>query len=107
MEGVSVARFLDSSPQNVFLVEQKPYYSYGMKRIRSLMPLHVAIIVPNGFWRLERADVTINLRHMMNFGKDSAFDIHVQNGGEIVHSMGELLPVAEKYLAQMGQGGEK
>lgn len=38
-------------------------------------------------WILEigkRIDVTINLRHMMSFGKDTQFDIEVQNGGEIV-----------------------
>lgn len=27
-------------------------------------------------------DVTINLRHMMSFGKDTKFEIKVQNGGE-------------------------
>jgi len=57
-------------------------------------------------WILEigkRIDVTINLRHMMSFGKDTQFDIEVQNGGEIVHSMRELLPLASKYLNEMKQ----
>ena len=57
-------------------------------------------------WILEigkRIDVTINLRHMMSFGKDTQFDIEVQNGGEIVHSMRELLPLASKYLNKMKQ----
>ena len=46
-------------------------------------------------WILEigKIDVTINLRHMMSFGKDTNFDIEIQNGGEIVHSMRELLPL--------------
>ena len=47
--------------------------------------------------------MTINLRHMMSFGKDTQFDIEVQNGGEIVHSMRELLPLASKYLNEMKQ----
>lgn len=57
-------------------------------------------------WILEigkRKDLTINLRHMMSFGKDTKFDIKVQNGGEVVHSMEELIPVASKYLNAMKQ----
>ena len=57
-------------------------------------------------WLLEigkQKDVTINLRHMMSFGKDTKFDIRIANGGEIVHSMKELIPVASKYLNEMGQ----
>lgn len=57
-------------------------------------------------WLLEigkQKDVTINLRHMMSFGKDTVFEIRVANGGEIVHSMKELLPVASKYLKEMEQ----
>lgn len=40
---------------------------------------------------------------MMSFGKDTAFEIKIQNGGEIVHSMKELIPIASKYLNEMGQ----
>lgn len=57
-------------------------------------------------WILEigkKKDLTINLRHMMSFGKDTKFDIKVQNGGEVVHSMEELIPVASKYLNAMKQ----
>lgn len=57
-------------------------------------------------WLLEigkQKDVTVNLRHMMSFGKDTTFDIRIANGGEIVHSMKELIPVASKYLNEMGQ----
>ena len=57
-------------------------------------------------WILEIAkqkDLTINLRHMMNFGKDTDFEIKIKNGGEVVHSMKELIPIASKYLNQMGQ----
>ena len=46
-------------------------------------------------------DVTINLRHMMDFGKDTSFEIKIKNGGEVVHSMRELLPIASKYLNEM------
>lgn len=48
-------------------------------------------------------DVTINLRHMMSFGKDTDFEIKIQNGGEIVHSMEELVPIASEYLNKMSQ----
>ena len=57
-------------------------------------------------WLLKIAaseDRTINLRHMMNFGKNTALEIKIQNGGEIVHSMKELIPIASKYLNEMGQ----
>lgn len=57
-------------------------------------------------WILEigkQIDVTINLRHMMGFGKDTKFEIKVKNGGEIAHSMKELIPIASKYLNAMKQ----
>ena len=57
-------------------------------------------------WILEigkREDVTINFRHMMDFGKDTVFEIKIKNGGEIVHSMKELIPIASKYLNEMKQ----
>lgn len=57
-------------------------------------------------WLLEigkQKDITVNLRHMMSFGKDTKFEIRIANGGEIVHSMKELIPVASKYLNEMGQ----
>ena len=57
-------------------------------------------------WILEigkQKDLTINLRHMMSFEKDTEFEIRIENGGEIVHSMKELIPVASRYLNQMKQ----
>ena len=57
-------------------------------------------------WILEigkRQDITINLRHMMDFGMNSRFDIVIKNGGEVVHSMKELIPVASQYLNAMRQ----
>lgn len=57
-------------------------------------------------WILEigkRQDLTINLRHMMSFGKDTVFDIKIKNGGESVHSMKELVPIANQYLNEMKQ----
>lgn len=57
-------------------------------------------------WILEigkQQDLTINLRHMMSFGKDTLFDIRIANGGEFVHTMKELVPIASKYLNEMKQ----
>ena len=51
----------------------------------------------------ERIDLTINLRHMMSFGRNTEFEIRIKNGGEIVHSMRELIPIASKYLNEMKQ----
>lgn len=51
-------------------------------------------------WILEIAkeqDITINLRHLMNFG-EGAFDIKILNTGQNVHSMQELVPVAGLYV---------
>ena len=48
-------------------------------------------------------DLTINLRHMMSSGQDAEFEIRIENGGEIVHSMRELIPVASRYLNEMKQ----
>ena len=59
-------------------------------------------------WILEIAkqqDVTINLRHIMNFGHDTSFEIYIQNGGEVVHSMKELKPIAHKYLNMSKENG--
>lgn len=51
----------------------------------------------------KQKDLTINLRHMMSFGKDTEFEIKIKNGGEIVHSMKELIPIASRYLNEMKQ----
>ena len=51
----------------------------------------------------KQKDLTINLRHMMGFGKDTEFEIRIQNGGEVVHSMKELIPIAHRYLNEMKQ----
>ena len=48
-------------------------------------------------------DLTINLRHMMSFGHDAEFEIRIENGGGIVHSMREMIPVASRYLNEMKQ----
>ncbi len=44
-----------------------------------------------------RKDITINLRHIMDFG-ESEFEIMVLNTGVIVHNMGELLSIAGRYV---------
>lgn len=57
-------------------------------------------------WILEigrQQDLTINLRHMMSFGKETKFEVRIQNGGEIVHSMKELVPIVSEYLNAMKQ----
>ena len=41
----------------------------------------------------EEKDITINLRHLMDFGRGK-FDIHILNTDQIVHSMEELIPIA-------------
>ncbi len=45
----------------------------------------------------EAEDLTINLRHLMDFG-DGEFDIHIINTDQVVHSMKELVPVAGLYV---------
>ena len=45
----------------------------------------------------EEEDLTINLRHLMDFG-EVTFDIHIMNTDQIVHSMKELVPVAGLYV---------
>ena len=32
---------------------------------------------------------------------NASFEIKIQNGGEVVHSMKELVPIAHKYLTEM------
>lgn len=45
----------------------------------------------------ENRDITINLRHLMDFG-DGTFDIRIMNTNQIVHSMTELIPIAGYYV---------
>lgn len=42
-------------------------------------------------------DITINLRHIMDFGRGK-FTAKVLNDGSMVHDMKELLPVAARYV---------
>lgn len=42
-------------------------------------------------------DVTVNLRHLMDFG-DGTFNIKILNTGQVVHNMRELIPVAGQYV---------
>lgn len=41
----------------------------------------------------ESKDITINLRHLMDFG-DGEFTLHILNTDQIVHNMKELVPIA-------------
>ena len=45
----------------------------------------------------EEKDITVNLRHLMNFG-DAQFSIRILNTNQIVHSMKELVPIAGLYV---------
>ena len=44
-----------------------------------------------------KTDITINLRHVMDFGKGK-FEIKILNNGEIVHNMEEYVRYAGLYL---------
>ncbi len=51
-------------------------------------------------WLLKLAetdDITINLRHLMDFG-DGIFEIFILNTSQVVHCMKELVPVAGLYV---------
>ena len=51
-------------------------------------------------WILEigkRKDLTINLRHIMNFGK-GPFEIKILNNGEMVHDLDRFIALAAKYV---------
>lgn len=45
----------------------------------------------------EKEDITINLRHLMNFGKEE-FEIEILNVHQIVHNMRELIDIAGELL---------
>lgn len=45
----------------------------------------------------EEKDITINLRHLMDFG-DGEFTVRILNTNQIVHNMKELIPIAGKYV---------
>ena len=45
----------------------------------------------------EEKDITINLRHLMDFGENT-FTICILNTNQIVHNMEELVPIAGKYV---------
>lgn len=45
----------------------------------------------------QKKDVTINLRHIMEFG-DEPFEAKILNDGIVVHNMDELIPIAGRYV---------
>lgn len=45
----------------------------------------------------QKKDVTVNLRHLMDFG-DDPFELMIMNTGETVHSMDELVPIAGRLI---------
>ncbi len=51
-------------------------------------------------WILEigkSKELTINLRHIMNFG-EGEFEIKILNTGEVVHDMSEFVKIAGIYV---------
>ena len=42
-------------------------------------------------------DITINLRHLLDFGAEP-FDLKILNTGTVVHSMRELVPIAGDFV---------
>ena len=45
----------------------------------------------------EQEDRTVNLRHLMDFGKEP-FALHILTTDQVVHSMKELVPIAGLYV---------
>ena len=45
----------------------------------------------------EKKELTINLRHIMNFGKGE-FEARILNTGDVVHNMKEFIIVAGEYV---------
>ena len=45
----------------------------------------------------QKKDLTINLRHIMNFGTES-FEARILNTGEMVHNMSEFVDIAVRYV---------
>lgn len=61
-------------------------------------------------WILEIAkekDITINLRHIMDFGWEEPFavEVVVLNSGQTVRDMSELLPHASRFLRENADEG--
>ena len=46
---------------------------------------------------LGKKNITVNLRHIMDFG-DDPFDIHIINTGERVHDMYSLALIAGRFV---------
>lgn len=47
----------------------------------------------------KKKDLTINLRHLMDFGKKKfPVDVKALNTGDVVHSMEELMPIAFQFV---------
>lgn len=44
-----------------------------------------------------KKDVTVNLRHLMDFG-EGEFEVLILNTGEVVHNMDQLVPVAGRFV---------
>ncbi|MDO5426073.1 MAG: DUF4869 domain-containing protein [Eubacteriales bacterium] len=45
----------------------------------------------------ERKDLTVNLRHIMDFG-EGTFEARILNTGEVVHNMEEFVKIAVDYV---------
>ena len=49
------------------------------------------------FKNCQMQDITINLRHLMDFG-NQPFNIRILNTNEIVHNMKDLISIAGLYV---------
>ena len=45
----------------------------------------------------QKKDLTINLRHLMDFG-EKEFEAKILNTGDIVHNMSEFVNIAGEYV---------
>ena len=59
---------------------------------------HVETIVQKWILSIgESKDLTINLRHIMDFGEED-FEIEILNTGDIVHNILEFVNIAGEYV---------
>lgn len=65
---------------------------------RYLIYPYVETTVRSGILEIgKKKDLTVNLRHVMNFG-DGKFEIEILNTGEIVYDMEKFAEIAGKYV---------
>ena len=82
-------------PQNIGFVN---FFDNFFCEIRS-QPFILISVVPFILKLAKKKDLTINLRHLMDFGKKKfPVDVKVLNTGDVVHNMEELMPIAFEFV---------